>query len=53
MKNAPTCELVEELKIREAVSTISIPPHEPYKILRRDGSVETRTGPAVILIIED
>lgn len=53
MRKHLTKKLVEELKNREGVSTIYAPPHEPYQIVLPDGTAVKRTGPAIILVVED
>lgn len=52
VKNAPTCELVRELKGREGVETWNIDPHKPPSSLMLD-NLRTSTGPAMILIVTD
>lgn len=53
MKEHHTKNLVYELKSRGGVSKISVPPHESYQITLPDGTVVKRTGPAIILVVED
>ena len=45
LSDVKTCELVEELKLREGVETILAGPYESQKVL-----VE---GPAVVLVVTD
>lgn len=52
MEKHSTKNLVEELASRVGVHKVEVPPHEPYQITV-DGHTEHRTGPAIILVVED
>lgn len=58
LSKVPTCELVEKLKKREGVQTVSVEPYVEYEINVSDegvgvGVYENETGPAIILIVTD
>lgn len=50
--NVSTQELVEELKKREAVETVTVEPYQDYRIIVGDQEI-TDQGPTVILRIWD
>lgn len=62
LSNIPTCELVEELKKREGVTTYDIEPHEEhYQISKLNVTskynypivLSQKEGPAIILEVID
>lgn len=48
----PTCELVEELKKREGVDSVTVEPYELYSITVGNKKAEEK-GPAVLLVVID
>jgi hypothetical protein len=55
MENFKTCELVEELKKREAVKHIEVEPYVDFKILvsNNEQPIEVNNGPVQIFVIWD
>ncbi|NRS51953.1 BC1881 family protein [Brevibacillus sp. HB2.2] len=53
MVEVSTKKLVEELMNRQGVSVLEVPPHQNYQFsINGDKKVE-KTGPTIVLIIED
>ena len=53
LKSVSTRDLLEELKAREGVQSISVLPYEEYTIeVEVDGDIYG-TGPAIILVVTD
>lgn len=55
MEEFKTCELIEELKKREAVQSIWIEPYKEFKVIsdKEEQVLNVNKGPAQILVVWD
>lgn|GEM_PF-3160396 len=53
MQEISTKKLVEELTSRLGVNCLVIPPHETYQISINGKQAEERSGPSILIIVED